>query len=140
MRGNEETGVPHITIEYSANIGESIELDGLIRSLHETAIGTGVFPAGGTRTRAVARQDYRIADGHPDNGFVHIQVRIGHGRDDATRQRAAQALFDTVREHLQAYFDRAPLAISLEMEQIDPLTSHKQNNIHQYLKERQAQA
>ena len=130
--------MPHITVEYSANVREAIELGALIKVLHDTAIGTGVFPPGGTRTRAAERSDYRIADAHPDNGFVHIQVRIGHGRDDATRRRAAQALFDAAKAHLATLFGKAPLAISLEMEQIDPMTSFKHNNIHDYVKQRQS--
>ncbi len=130
--------MPHIIIEYSANLREAIELPVLIERMHSAALATGVFPAGGTRTRAAERPDYRIADGHPDNGFVHVMVRIGHGRDLATKQRAGQALFDALTGHLAELSGRAPLALSLEMQEIDPVLTYKQNNIHRYVTERQA--
>ena len=82
--------MPHIVVEYSANLRDRIGLSALLESLHTTALATGVFPLGGTRTRAAERTHYRIADGHPDNGFVHVSMMIGAGRDVDTRRRAAQ--------------------------------------------------
>ena len=130
--------MPHIVIEYSANIREAIELPTLIERMHAAALATGIFPLGGTRTRAAERRDYRIADGHPDNGFVHVTVRVGHGRDLATRQAAAQALFDALTTHLAVLAASTPLALSLDMSEIDPVLTHKQNNLHRYVTERQA--
>jgi len=130
--------MPHIVIEYSANLRDRIDLPGLIDVVHATAISTGVFPLGGTRTRASERAHYRIADGHPDNGFVHVSMMIGAGRDADTRQRAAQAVFDALVAHLQPLFDAAPLGLSLEVRELDPLLSFKHNNLHDYVKARQA--
>ena len=130
--------MPHIVVEYSANIRERIALDRLLERLHETAIGTGVFPLGGTRTRAAERAAYRIADGHPDNGFVHVTMRMGHGRDADTRMRAAQTVFDALCAHLAPLFDSAPLGISFEVQELDPVLNFKKNNLHEYVKARQA--
>jgi len=130
--------MPHIVIEYSSNVLERIELDRLIEVLHATAIGTGVFPLGGTRTRAAERAHYRIADGHPDNAFVHVSLRIGHGRDAATKAKAAQAVFDALCAHLAALYDAIPLGISFELQEIDPALSFKKNNLHEYVSARLA--
>jgi 5-carboxymethyl-2-hydroxymuconate isomerase len=138
MRSISGTAVPHIVVEYSANIRDRIDLPGLIDALHATAIATGVFPAGGTRTRAAERAHYRIADGHPDNGFVHVAMTIGAGRDPATKQRAAQAVFDALVAHLAPLYDSSPLGLSLELRESDPALSFKRNNLHDYVKARQA--
>ena len=130
--------MPHIIIEYSANVRDRLRLGSLIERLHATAIGTGVFPLGGTRTRAAERSDYRIADGHPDNGFVHVTMRMGHGRDADTKARAAQTVFDALCEHLAPLFDAAPLGISFEVQEIDPVLNFKKNNRHESVKARQA--
>lgn len=130
--------MPHIVVEYSANLRERIDLPGLIDALHASAIATGVFPPGGTRTRAAERSHYRIADGHPDNGFVHVAMTIGAGRDAATKQRAAQAVFDTLVARLAPLYDAAPLGLSLELRESDPALSFKRNNLHDYMKARQA--
>lgn len=128
--------MPHIIIEYSANIRQTMDLPGLINTAHQTAINTGVFPAGGTRTRGEERTDYKIADGHPDNGFVHVMIRLGHGRDEQTLKHAGQAIFDAIGQHLQPLFNKSPLAISMEMQEIHPVLTFKHNNVHDYVKSR----
>jgi len=130
--------VPHIVIECSANVRERTDLSALVASVHAAALGTGVFPEGGIRTRVAERTDYLVADGDPANAFVHVALRIGRGRDLATRQRAASAIFDAVCERLRPASDVSPLAISLELTEIDPDLSFKSNNIHEYVERRKA--
>jgi len=130
--------MPHVIVEYSANLENELEVQGLLDALHDTALRTGVFPIGGLRTRAARRESYRIADGHVQNAFVHVVLRIGHGRDLDTRKQAAQAVFDALCLHLQPVFAHSPLAISLELQEIDPVLSYKKNNLHDYVRQRQA--
>ncbi len=125
--------MPHIVIEYSANVGEHVDIDALVRHMHDAAASIDIFPLGGIRTRAERRDSYRIADGHPDNGFVHVAARIGAGRSETVRQQAAATLFAALCEQLQTLYDSAPLGISLELSEADPACSLKRNNIHQRL-------
>jgi 5-carboxymethyl-2-hydroxymuconate isomerase len=130
--------MPHVILECSANLRDRTDLAALVLVAHEAALETGVFPIGGLRTRVAERADYRIADGDPDNAFLHVTLRIGHGRDDETRRRAAEAVFEAVRAALAPAFATSPLALSLELQEIDPATSFKENNLHEYVKRRQA--
>ena len=130
--------MPHIVVEYSANLRDRVDLTALIDTLHAAALATGVFPPGGTRTRAAERIRYRIADGHPDNAFVHVAMTIGAGRDAATKQRAAQAVFDALVAHLAPVFAASPLGLSLELRESDPAPSFKHNNLHDYVAARAA--
>ena len=132
--------MPHIVIEYSANLRESVDLPGLLAALRASALATGVFPLGGIRIRAYQADHYLIADGHPDNAFVHIMLRVGHGRDLETRKRACDAIFATATEQLAPVFDRIPLGISLEMQEIDAVLTCKKNNLHEYVKRRGAKS
>ena len=129
--------MPHITVEYSANIRGKIEPQSLVDRVHEAALRTGVFPLGGTRTRAVERSCYRIADGHSDNAFVHVVLRIRHGRDLETRRRVAEEVFGEVCKFLEPLFQSSPLGISLEVQEIDPAVSLKKNNLHEHVRARQ---
>lgn len=128
--------MPHIVIEYSANLAQRASLERLIERLHETAIATGVFPRGGARTRAIRCDDYRIADGASDNAFVHVSLRIGHGRTLEVRRAAAQAIFDALVDQLAPVYACSPLGLSLEVQEIDPELSFKHNNLHDYVKAR----
>lgn len=128
----------HILIEYSAGLRGRIDVPGFLTVVHQAALATGVFPIGGIRTRAYRAEHCVIADGHPDNGFVHLSLRVGHGRDLETRKRACEAIFDAACRHLAPLFETLPLGISLEMQEIDPVLTYKKNNLHDYVKRRQS--
>lgn len=126
--------MPHLTVEYSANLEAEIELDELLRKLRDQAAEGGVFPLPGIRVRAARRERCLIADGDPSHGFVHVTARIGAGRDEATRRAQAQLLFDVLCKHLAPIYERRGLGISFEMVEIDPVGSFKKNNLHERLR------
>jgi 5-carboxymethyl-2-hydroxymuconate isomerase len=132
--------MPHLTVEYSANLDPVLRLPELIASLHDTAAGIDAFPLAGLRTRAERRDVYRIADGHPDNAFVHLVLRIAHGRPLDVRQAAGERIFATLCAHLAPLLARAPLAISFEIQEIDPVLNYKSGNIREYLARRGVQS
>ena len=128
--------MPHLIVEYTANIEQEIALDALLDKLHACALATGVFPIGGLRVRAHRADAYRIADLSPDNGFVHVTALIGHGRPLDVQQRAGQELLAALSEHLGPLFAKRPLAISLNVQEMHPVLNFKKNNLHEYVKRR----
>ena len=128
--------MPHLIVEYSANLDALVDIDRLLADLHYAAASTGVFPLGGIRTRVARRDHYRIADGHADNAFVHVTARIRHGRPLELRRQAGTALFDALCTHLASVYETTPLGLSLEIQEIDPDTSFKQNNLHEHVEAR----
>lgn len=128
--------MPHITIEYSANLDTKLQLPTLINALHSAAAAIEAFPLAGLRTRAARREHYRIADGHPDNAFVHVVLRIAHGRPLAVREAAGTALFAVLCHELEPLLASSPLAISFEIQEIDPVLNYKRGNIREYLARR----
>ena len=81
--------MPHLIIEYSANLEPEIQIRQLVDTLHAAAIATGVFP-----------------------------------------------VFDALTAYLKPIQDCTPLAISAEMQEIDPQFSYKKNNLHERLARR----
>ncbi len=130
--------MPHIIVEYSANLEAALNPGRLVDTLHEAALGTGVMPIGGLRTRAERRDVYRIADGHPDNAFVAVLVRIGQGRDAETRRRIAQTLMQALETETIEIFARRGLGLTVEVQEIDGTASLKTNNLHEHVKARVA--
>jgi 5-carboxymethyl-2-hydroxymuconate isomerase len=128
--------MPHLIVEYSANLDDQIDIQKLIETLHQAALRTGVFEVAAVRTRAERRDYYVIADGHGDNAFVAISVRVAPGRPRETRQRLGQEIFDAACEYLEKVYERTPLAISLEVREIDNTAAFRKNNLHAIVKER----
>ncbi len=129
--------MPHLIVEYSANLDTVIDIQALVHSVQNAAHETGIFPKAGTRTRAERREVYEIADGHGDNGFVHLIVRIGSGRPVEVRKQAGDLIFAQLTAALDEVYKAHPLAISFEMVEIDPDTTWKQNNIQTFLEARE---
>ena len=132
--------MPHLIVEYSANLDDMLDIQSLVHAVHEAALDTGIFPKAGTRTRAARRAAYEIADGHADNSFVHLTVRVGAGRPVAVRQEAGNLIFARLTDALAAHSATHPIAISFEMVEINPDTSWKQNNLPQALEARQKES
>ncbi len=128
--------MPHQTIEYSANLEPALDIAALVRVLHETAAGIDALPIGGLRTRAVAREHYRIADGHPDNGFINVFLRIAPGRPFEVRQAAGEELFRALCDYLEPIYSSSPLAISYEIQELDADLRWKKNNLRDYMRKR----
>ncbi|MCZ6459930.1 MAG: 5-carboxymethyl-2-hydroxymuconate Delta-isomerase [Gammaproteobacteria bacterium] len=123
--------MPHLIVEYSANIEEDLQLPELLTRLRDCAVATGVFPLGGIRLRGARRDHYLIADGDPTNAFVHLTARIGQGRTLEVRESVVQALFDVLCSHLDELYAERGLGISIEIQEIDAATSLKKNNLHE---------
>lgn len=126
--------MPHFVLEYSDNLEGEIDLDHILKELRDTAIETGVFPVGGTRLRAISFKDYVIADGEDDYAFVHLTCILGHGRTMEVKQEATQKVFDKLTECLDEVYNSRLLAISFYVFENDPVLNYKQNNIHEYIK------
>jgi 5-carboxymethyl-2-hydroxymuconate isomerase len=126
--------MPHIIIEYSANLEAQVSPQRLVNALHAAALATGVFSIGGLRTRAARRDVFAVADGDPDNAFVAVIARIGEGRDPATRKRVAQSLMTALEAETAEAFASRGLGLTVEVAEIDGTASLKTNNLHERLK------
>ena len=125
--------MPHLMIDYSANVEPDVDIGGLCNTLRYVAASIDAFPLAGVKVRAVRVEHYAIADGNPEHGFIDISVRIREGRDMETKQNAAQKIFDAANEFVADVMRRRSLALSLELRDIDAALSPKSGSIRKYL-------
>ena len=128
--------MPHLTVEYSANLKKKIDIQKLVEAVHQAALHTGVFEVAAVRTRAAGREHYVVADGHRDNAFVAISVRVAPGRSPETRKRLGQEIFEAACNFLKDVYATTPLAISLEVQEIDNTAAFRKKNLDAVVKER----
>ena len=126
--------MPHITVEYSANLESDIDPHRLISAVHEAALATGIFELGAVRTRAERRDLYAVADRDPDNAFVAVYARIAPGRDVETRRRLARSLLEGIEATIADQSAHRGLAISVEILEIDDTAALRKNNLHARMK------
>jgi 5-carboxymethyl-2-hydroxymuconate isomerase len=126
--------MPHFTIEYSANLDGRVDMTAVVELVRNAAVQTGIFPLGGIRVRAIRCEHYAIADGRKNYGFLDMVLRLGEGRDLATRQKAGEHIFKALSAYLDPVFANTRFALSFDMQINDKETSWKRNNIHEALK------
>ena len=104
--------MPHLTIEYSANVADHHDIDELVGAAHDSALATGLAPLAGMRTRAARRDHFKVATGEPDFAFIAIHCRIGPGREFDEKRTLIEAIIDGA----QAAVGDSPLAIAWSVE------------------------
>lgn len=131
--------MPHIWIEYSGNL--ALDTRALMQTVQDAAVGDGsLFPLAGARTRALRVDDCLIVDGHPDNAFVHVVLRIGHGRNAEQKAALGERVFEALTAALAPQMAARPLGISMQIEEADPVLNYKLNNYREHLAARAAAA
>ncbi|HEX2635377.1 MAG TPA: 5-carboxymethyl-2-hydroxymuconate Delta-isomerase [Bradyrhizobium sp.] len=126
--------MPHFTIEYSSNLDKRVNMGEVVELVRKAAVETGIFPVGGIRVRAIRCEHYAIADGANHFGFLAMVLRLGEGRDLASRKRAGEQIFSALSSYLDPVFAGGKFALSFDMQINDKETSWKRNNIHEALK------
>ena len=129
----------HITIEYSANLADHHDVDALVEAVHGAAAAHGLAPLDGLRTRAVARDHYRVADGDPDNAFVAIAVRVGPGRDVAARRAYLETILDAAEAQIGASPSPLAVAWSAELTEMDAAFRINRNAVRAHMANRNRQ-
>ena len=126
--------MPHFIAECTDNIREQADLPGLFAKVNEALAATGIFPIGGIRSRAHWLDTWQMADGKHDYAFVHMTLKIGAGRSLESREEVGEMLFALIKTHFAALMASRYLALSFELDELQPTLNYKQNNVHALFK------
>src|ERR1700755_3500397 len=106
--------MPHFPIEYSANLDARVDMAKVVEVVRKAAVETGIFPLGGIRVRAIRCEHYAISDGNLNLGFLDMVLRLGEGRDLATRKKAGEHVFEALSAYLDPVFAQSKFALSFD--------------------------
>jgi 5-carboxymethyl-2-hydroxymuconate isomerase len=132
--------MPHLSFEYSRGLENLADLDAFAAACRDALVATGICPLGGIRVRGFRADTQAIADGADEYHFLDMILRLGQGRDDATRAGAADLLYTAAEAVLRPQIGDRPFILSLEVQEIDSRFSRKSwSTIHAALRERQSE-
>lgn len=117
--------MPHLTLEYTANL--TVDVQPLLARLFDEVVATGAINLKGLKGRAICHNDYRIADGDPRYAFVHVGLLIREGRPFEVQQEAARRVMAVLQETFGKYFEDSYLSLSVDIKEMREgiaLTSH----------------
>lgn len=128
--------MPHLKIEYTANIEAQADMGTLCQALAKVLVelkdeqGQAVFPIGGTRVLAYPAPHHAVADGQQDYAFVYLNLRIATGRSDAIKTVAGDALLVKTKVHFESLFSARPMGITLQIDEGVQVYDAKHSNLH----------
>ena len=112
----------------------------MVAAVHKAMLATGTFEIGGVRTRAERRDHFMVADGDPENAFIHVTARIGPGRSAEVKKAASAAILAALEPLIEKAFQSRGLGITIEVAELDDIAVIRKNNLHERMKARKEQA
>lgn len=131
--------MPHLSIEYTANLQAATDMDALCTALAATLValrhndGGPLFPVAGTRVMAWPAPHFAVADGQPDRAFIYLNLRITPGRSAAMVARAGDAVLASATAHLAPLFAARAVGLTLQIDEGAPAYEGKHNNLAAHL-------
>jgi 5-carboxymethyl-2-hydroxymuconate isomerase len=90
--------MPHVILEYSAELAAKHDIASLVNELFETAAASGVFGRQDIRARAVPAE--HTVSGAAVPGFAHVTLRLMDGRPDDVKRELADSLLTVLERNL----------------------------------------
>lgn len=118
--------MPHLKIEYTANLDAHADIGELCKTLSHTLVtlkddqSAPVFPLLGTRVLAYPAAQYAVADGEQGRAFVYMNMRITPGRSDALVKAVGDAVLASAQAQLAPALDKLPLRLTLHIDTTPP--------------------
>jgi 5-carboxymethyl-2-hydroxymuconate isomerase len=128
---SEERYMPHVVVEYSANLEAEIEPMRLVRIVHDAVLAQPIFEAAGVRTRAAPRPHFLVADGDPSNAFIAVTARIGPGRTPEARKAASEAIMAALYGAVEPIYKSRGLILSVEVTELDGPSMSRRNSFRE---------
>jgi len=110
--------MPHLRLEYTANIAQKVDFQALFADLQGALSRVGGIPMANFKSRAYRLDAYRIAEGSPDQAFVHLDIRMFEGRPDDLKQAMLAAVMDVLKSHYAATGAGPEIQFSVEIQDI----------------------
>ncbi len=124
--------MPHVVVEYSANLEADIAPMRHLRIVHEAVLAQAIIEAPGVRTRAARREHFLIADGDPSHAFVAVTARIGPGRTQEARKAASEAIMAALFRALEPIYPSRGLILSVEVTELDGAGMTRRNSLREH--------
>lgn len=88
--------MPHLIIEYSQDMDVDNKVPAMLDAVHNAAVATGLFDEGNIKVRAIPLMHYRFGKGR--DPFIHAQLRIQMGRNQAQKKNLSNEVLKVLRE------------------------------------------
>jgi 5-carboxymethyl-2-hydroxymuconate isomerase len=120
--------VPHLILEFSANVLDEPDHARLLLDLHQALAETGLFSLSDFKGRAVRHADFAVAEGSPDRAFVALNVQVLDGRSDEIKTRVAEICARILRAAYPRTAAGRRLSLTVQVSDIHRASYHRETS------------
>jgi len=118
--------VPHFTLEVTDNIDlPQAGYSDLFAELHRVLVDTVGVDVGNCKSRAIRLDTYRVGEGDPKNGFVHLEVKIFDGRPVELRREVSERCLAVLDKRFSQARQELNAQITVSVEEMERETYRK---------------
>lgn len=110
--------MPHLTLEYSANVDRTSNLTELFSRLHTVLMETGGIELENCKSRSYKVDDFLVGSGRKSGGFVHLDIRFLEGRSFEIKRKIGQQSLDVLLEWFHDMAEKLDLQVTVEIKDI----------------------
>ena len=117
--------MPHLTLEYTSNVRQHVNLGELFSALHGVLAQVGGVSIENCKSRAVKHHDFYIGSGGSNKAFVHLGMTMLEGRPLALKQKVGENILRLLKDTYAASMVEHDLQITVEIRDIQRTTYFK---------------
>jgi 5-carboxymethyl-2-hydroxymuconate isomerase len=112
--------MPHLTLEYTANVPPPDDLAYMLLSMHKVLSDTGGIKIENCKSRMRYTDTFIIGEGDPLGAFLHLDVSFLEGRADDIKTAIGNELMEILKQHFFKAIESLKLQITVEIRDISP--------------------
>ncbi len=112
--------MPHLILEYSANIIEKKNLTTLLKKCHKTLAEMLPTDVTSCVSRAIECNTFCVGEGFEKNAFIHVSLKVKAGRTEETLQNAGNEVLEVLSDYFAETAKRFHLQITMEIGELSP--------------------
>lgn len=117
--------MPHLTLEYTANLAHRAPDRSLFLKLHRALESVAGIRIGNCKSRMREVDPWVVGDGEGASAFVHLDIRLLEGRPQEVRRAVGARALEILRAHFTPPPEGAALQITVEVQEIVAATYFK---------------
>ena len=105
--------MPPLTLHYTANLVD-FAADAALDKLNRALAGSGHFDELAVKSRALTLTHYRVGNADEGRAFVHAQLKILPGRNEAVRRALSAIVLDALRSAMPPHHPSVQLCVEVD--------------------------
>lgn len=122
--------MPHVTLEYSANLPELAAYAPLFSEIHAVLQDIGGIKLANCKSRARKAEPFHIGDGDSAHAFIHLNIEFVEGRSAQLKQAIGNECLALLKRHYQAQLnDELQITVNIVDIKLDNYFKHPEGSL-----------